>query len=240
MTNQDHRPEGQPTYPQPTYELEPDAAHVLLIRHGQSAPFIPGRPFDLIEGHGDPALSPLGLRQATQVGNRLASEPITAIYTSSLTRTKQTADPLATRLGITPSAEHDLREINLGVVEGGLLRELSARNDPIVTRMRAVRDWGAIPEAESNEELRARTSTVIDRLADKHTGELIAVFCHGGVIGALLGHATGAHPFNFTGSRHTGVSHLVISSEGWRVRRFNDNGHAGSLSADETLTDPAS
>ena len=70
------------------------------MRHGQSIPYVEGQPFPLVDGHGDPPLSPRGEWQAERVGERLADEPIDAIYVSSLTRTHQTAAPLASRLAM--------------------------------------------------------------------------------------------------------------------------------------------
>lgn len=246
------------SFPQLLFQPDPGACQVLLVRHGQSMAFVPGQPFPLVDGHGDPPLTELGLIQAELVGRRLAAEPISAIYVSSLTRTHQTAAPLAARLGLTPSVERDLREIYLGVGEGGTFRQMSADNHPAVLAMRARREWGEIPEAETNAQLQARTVAAVERIAASHPDEMVAVFVHGGVIGALVAHAVGANPFTFHGARHTSISHLVINqpelagsgagavsteAEGrtddrWVLRSFNDAGHAGTLTADhQTLAE---
>src|SRR5690554_4377299 len=52
----------------------PGSMQLILVRHGESAPHIPGTRFDLVDGHGDPALSELGRWQADRVGDRLADE----------------------------------------------------------------------------------------------------------------------------------------------------------------------
>ena len=224
-----------PSYPQMLYQPEEGACQVLLVRHGQSAPFVPDRPFALVNGHGDPHLTELGRHQAVLVGERLAEEPVDAIYASSLTRTQQTAAPLAAKLGLDVTVEPDLREVFLGEFEGGRLRQMSANGHPAVLAMRAEREWGRIPGGESNATLTARTVTAIERIAAAHPNQLVAAFCHGGVIGALLAHATGTNPFTFNGSRHTAISHLVIDSAGWVVRSFNDGAHAGRLTVDHQL-----
>ena len=228
-----------PTFPQTLFAAEPGACQVLLIRHGQSAPFSPDRPFELIDGHGDPHLTDLGHHQARLVAERLAGEPISAVYASSLTRTRQTAAPLADRLGLETAVEPDLREVFLGEAEGGRLRQLVAEGDPVVARMRAERQWGVIPGAETNEELRARTVGAVDRIVARHPDQLVAAFCHGGVIGSVVGHAAAAHPFVFNGARHTSISHLVVGPSGWVIRSFNDGAHAGQLTADHQLPEPS-
>ncbi|MEM8925299.1 MAG: histidine phosphatase family protein [Actinomycetota bacterium] len=223
------------SFPQTLYQPEEGACQIVLVRHGQSAPYMPGRPFDLVDGHGDPHLSELGHHQARLLGERLAHEPIDAIYTSSLTRTKQTAAPLAEKLGIAPEVEADLREVYLGEFEGGLFRQRAAEDHPAVVSMRAKGEWGEIPGAETNAQFQGRVVAALERIAAAHPDRLVVAACHGGVIGAALGHAIGAGPFVFNGARHTSVNHLVRNPSGWVIRSFNDGAHAGRLTVDHPL-----
>ncbi len=229
--------ENTDTYPQHFYEPPANSGQVLLVRHGQSQPFNPSSPFPLVDGHGDPPLSPLGEHQAELVGDRLSTEPISAIYVSSLTRTHQTAAPLAKRLGITPNVEPDLREVFLGEGEGGRFREMAANDHPAAVALRESGEWGMVPGAETNQQLTDRTVGAVRRIATAHNDELVAAFCHGGVIAAVLGYTMGVGAMTFNGARHTSISHLVIENPGsdpkhWTLRLFNDGSHAGSLTAD--------
>lgn len=219
-------------YPQTFFQPDPGACQVVLVRHGQSAPFVEGQPFPLVDGQGNPPLSPLGEWQAQQVGLRLSSEPIDAIYATSLQRTSQTATPLAERLGLEIGVVPDLREVFLGVGEGGMFRKMSAEGHPSTVAMRANREWGEIEGAETNAQFTGRTVPALQQLADRHPDQLVAVFVHGGTIGSLLGHALGVNMFTMTGSRNSAISHLVVSGSEWIVRSFNDAGHAGPLTAD--------
>jgi len=219
-------------YPQTFFQPDPGACQILLVRHGQSAPFVEGTPFPLVDGQGDPPLSPLGEWQADQVGARLATEPIEAIYATSLQRTRQTAAPLAAHLDLPIAVEPDLREVHLGVGEGGLFRKMSAEGHPSTVAMRANREWGEVEGAESNAQFAGRTVPALQRLAAAHADQLIAVFVHGGTIGSLLGHALGVNMFNLMGSRTSAISPLVVNGDAWTVRSFNDGAHAGPLTAD--------
>jgi probable phosphoglycerate mutase len=229
----------EPTeYRQYRFAPPPGACEILLVRHGESAAVVPGVEIPLVDGHDDPALSADGRAQAQLLAARLAHERVDAIYVSSLRRTQETAAPTAAAHGLTPTIEHDLREVFLGEWEGGLFRKRVSENDPIAEAMFREGRWDVIPGAESHEQLAARLVPVIERIASTHPDQRVMVVVHGGVIGSLLAHASGGRPFAFVGADNASISHLVILGDRWIVRRFNDTGHLdGELSAQaEALT----
>jgi 2,3-bisphosphoglycerate-dependent phosphoglycerate mutase len=197
----------------------------VLVRHGQSEAYHDGTAFELVDGHGDPPLSPLGLRQAQQVCARLADWRIDAIYVTTLRRTVQTAAPLAERLGLEMVVEAGLREVHLGDWEGGLYRKMVADGHPTALAMRTRERWDVIPGAEPDEAFSARVRSAIAGLAARHPGQRVAVFTHGGVIGKALCLATGSRPFAFIGSENGSIARLVVTSEHWIVRGYNDTAH---------------
>jgi 2,3-bisphosphoglycerate-dependent phosphoglycerate mutase len=227
----------QPTeYRQIKFQAPPGSTELLLVRHGESQPFREDDPPPQTEGHGDPPLAPEGHWQAGQLGARLAQEKIDAIYGSSLQRTQQTAAPLAARVGIEPTIEHDLREIHLGDWDNGLMRKMSVERHPLLLEAAAKEEWGLIPGAESDADLRARVMPVIERIVHDHADQRVVVVVHGGVIGAVLSEATNSRPWAFMSADNGSISHLVGHDGRWILRRFNDTGHlAGELS---TETDP--
>jgi probable phosphoglycerate mutase len=101
-------------YRQHRFRPPPGATDMLLIRHGESAPARPDEPAPLLDGQSDPDLDPHGRQEARLVADRLRGEEVAAIYTSTLRRTAQTAEPLAAQTGLTPRADADLREVFLG------------------------------------------------------------------------------------------------------------------------------
>ncbi|MEB3369108.1 histidine phosphatase family protein [Saccharopolyspora mangrovi] len=214
-------------YRQSSFAPPAGATDILLVRHGESAPAVLGKPFDLVGGQGDPELAPAGREHAERVGQRLSSERIDALYVTNLRRTTETAAPLASRLGLTPQVEKDLREVHLGEFEGGLFRQKVAQNDPVIQRMHAEGRWDVIPGAESSEALRERVVAAIERLATSHPDQRIAVFTHGGVIGEVLAIASGSLPLAFLGASNGSISQIVVTGERWIVRRFNDTAHLG-------------
>jgi probable phosphoglycerate mutase len=213
------------SYPQSGFPDIPGSADILLIRHGQSEPYVPGTPFPLVEGHADPGLTPAGQEQAALLADRLATTRIDGIYVSTLRRTAQTAAPLAARLGLVPRVEPELREVHLGNWEGGEYRQRVAERDPIVRQVFEQERWEVIPGAETSASLAARVRAAIERLAAAHAGDRLAVFTHGGVIAQTLALASGSRPFAFLSADNASISRLVITGRHWIVRGFNDTAH---------------
>ncbi len=119
------------TYRQAKFVFPQGATELLLIRHGESRSASLDRPFDLINGQGDPELSQEGIDQAKRLAERLIHQRIDAIYVTNLRRTAETAAPLANRIKIEPQVEEDLREVHLGEWEGGIFRMKAAESDPV-------------------------------------------------------------------------------------------------------------
>ena len=203
----------------------PGAADLLLIRHGETQAAIRGQDFPMVEGQGDPALHPEGERQAIAVGERLKTEPISAIYVTTMQRTHQTAAPLARHLGLEPKVERDLREVSLGDWDGGEFRFRAAENDPAILRAREEQEWGHIPGAETTAAFHARVRSGLLRVASANPDALVAVVVHGGVVGAALAMAAGAEAFAFNGAANGSISRLVVHGERMIVRGFNDVSH---------------
>lgn len=212
-------------YRQVRFQPPPGSTELLLIRHGESVPARPGEPFPLVDGHGDPELSPQGRHHAECVARRLSSQRLDAIYVTTLRRTAQTAEPLARLLGMTPRVAADLREVHLGEWEGGLFRRMVAENHPIAQRMLTEQRWDVIPGAEPAARFATRVRAAVQRLAADHPGQRLAVFTHSGVIGQVLALASGAHGLAFVGADNGSISRLVVTDRGWVVRGFNDVTH---------------
>jgi 2,3-bisphosphoglycerate-dependent phosphoglycerate mutase len=215
-------PEG---FRQHRFSPPPGATTLLIVRHGESAPAHPDRPFPLLDGHGDPPLDPVGVQQADLLADRLQHETIDAIYVTTLQRTHETAAPLAARIGRSVVVEPDLREVFLGEWEGGALRERAAAGDPIFQRIFTEQRWDVIPGAEPHEEFDERVWRGFQRIVAAHPDQRVMVVAHGGVIGQLLHRVTGSTRFAFSGADNASISEIVASPERIVLRRYNDVSH---------------
>jgi probable phosphoglycerate mutase len=215
-------------YRQHSYQAPSGATEILLVRHGESRAASADNPFPLVDGHGDPELHANGAAQALLVRDRLQHENIAAIYATSLQRTQQTAAPLAAQLGLEVAIEADLREVFLGEWEGGVLRMKVAAGDPIYQQMQAEERWDAIPGAESWTALNQRIMAALGRIHGRHPDQKVVAVVHGGVIGHITAHASGARPFAFNGADNGSITHIVMLADMLKVRSFNDNAHVKS------------
>ena len=226
---QSHDPPDDVEYAQQRFSPPPGSTQLLLVRHGASAPARPGTTFPLRDGQGDPPLAPEGHEQARLVGARLASEPVDALYVTTLQRTRQTAAPLVEATGLEPRVEPDLREVHLGEWEGGRYREHVANDHPIAREMFEKQRWDVIPGAEPDEEFRGRVVAGIERIRDRHPGQRVVAVVHGGVIAAAVGHAAGVSGWMFAGAENCSIHHLVLVDGLWMLRAYNDVAHLGPL-----------
>lgn len=212
-------------YHQSTYSPPAGAADLLLIRHGRTEAARAGESFPMVDGHGDPALHPVGEEQARLVADRLKNDTIAAIYVTSLRRTHQTAAPLAAHLGLEPRVEADLREVRLGDWDGGEYRIKAAEGAPEFRRAIETQEWGEIPNGERTADLHARVRAGLLRIAAAHPDERVAVFVHGGVVGAAMSIASGAQPFHFNGAENGSISRIVVLGDRMWVKGYNDCAH---------------
>lgn len=212
---------------QSRFTRPPGACEILLVRHGESAPYVEGRTHPLVGGQGDPPLDPVGVEQARLTAERLIStgEPISAVYVTTLQRTHQTAAPLVERLGIEPTVVAELREVHLGDWEGGEFRRRMVDGDPLGVEVHTQGRWDLIPGGEPSESFAARVRSGIERIAAAHPDEVVVAVVHGGVIGQIITLATGATGFSFVGADNASISHLVVAGDRWIVRCFNDTSH---------------
>ena len=207
----------------------PGATTVLVVRHAESAAEVPGRPFELRGGHGDPELHPVGLRQAELLADRLEHEQIDAIYVSSLRRTHQTAAPLAHRLGITPVEEPGLREVFLGDWEGGQFRKRAVDNDPLFLEIFRQERWDVIPGAEPLDEFDERVWSAFQHIVAAHPDQRVMIVSHGAFIAHLLHRVSESRRFAFSVADNASISEVVAAPDRIVLRRYNDVSHLSSL-----------
>jgi broad specificity phosphatase PhoE len=208
-----------------------DSTRILLVRHGQSEGNAEGR----FGGHTATPLSARGRRQARRAARALASEKITAIYSSDLLRAVQTAEPLAKLTGLEIKRTTAFRERSVGVMEG-LTFEEAAASHPEQYAALIRRDFEhVILGGESYRQMLDRASAKLDHAIEQHRGGRICVFSHTGTICILTLHLMGAldapelRPV-WIKTTNCGITRIELRSDGFvRILAVNDTRHLAGL-----------
>ncbi|MDX1658920.1 MAG: histidine phosphatase family protein [Nitriliruptorales bacterium] len=220
---------------------------LILVRHGQ-----PGWATDDGAAVFDPGLKSIGRRQADAVAERLAGweEPIDELYVSTATRARETAAPVADRLGLEPKVEEWLHEIRLPEHWDGTPAEEVGR----VLREARVRPrdewWDGLADGESFRDFHHRVTTGLGAAltswgVTRHNDDpehlwhvaredqRIAIVAHAGTNSVVIGYLLGLEPQPWEWERfasdHASVTVLqtapIASGWIWGLQRFSDVAH---------------
>lgn len=161
---------------------------LIMIRHGVTA-WNKERRF---QGQIDIPLDDEGLRQAQLLGQSMAGAALAAVYASDLTRARQTAEPLASAIGLPVVAEPGLRERHYGAFEGRTWDELQREHAADFARWRAREPDFSLPGGgETLLALHDRVEATMRALAARHPGSSLVAVTHGGVLDCAYRIATG-------------------------------------------------
>jgi probable phosphoglycerate mutase len=204
----------------------PAATTLVLVRHGETSANVDG----IWHGSLDTALTARGRSQAERVAEHLARTraDASALYASPLARARDTASPIARRLGLAPRYEDDLREYDLGAWEGKSYAEL-VREHRLFERMRREPDWQP-GGGESARQVAERLAGRIAGIAEAHAGERVILVTHGGALTLALGwlidreHAAWRRVMD-----NCAVSELVFAPEP-SLASWNEVAHLADLS----------
>ncbi|HEY7142557.1 MAG TPA: histidine phosphatase family protein [Methylomirabilota bacterium] len=153
-----------------------------LVRHGETSCNSEGR----FQGRLDAPLSPRGHAQAAALAAGLAGTRFDALYTSPLSRARETAVACGSALGLEPIALDDLREIGLGAWEGLTLETVRARDGERYRRWREAPVAHPPAGGEPMAGLAGRVRAALDGLTARHPAGRVLVVSHGGAIASAL------------------------------------------------------
>ena len=196
---------------------------LCLVRHGETAWNAEGR----VQGQTDVPLNVVGTAQAGAVGAALADERFAAIYSSDLTRVRQTAEPAAQRLGLAIRYDAAPRERHYGMFETLTYLEVRERFPADYARFRNKELDYDFRGGESLRAFNERALECVRSLAARHAGEAILVFTHGGVLEMVYRHAAA---LGLSSTRefeipNAAINWVEVTGESWRVRRWAERGH---------------
>jgi probable phosphoglycerate mutase len=202
---------------------------LLLVRHGATSFTAENR----FSGAGVVDLSAEGRAQVEALAERLAECPLSAIYTSPLARTLQTAESLAAPHGLQLQPREGLREINHGHWEGLSRREVEERFPEEYTAWQADPFTFAPLGGESGVSVLARALPVVREIVTSHPRSSVLVVSHKATLRVLLASLLGfdARGYRDRLDQSPACLNVVDFKDAARARLmlFNDTSHYAAL-----------
>ena len=203
-----------------------DSTIFYLIRHGQ----IDANIRRLWHGSTDSKLNAIGESQVEEMAKHVSGKhpEISAVYCSPLSRTHNTAIPLAKQLKLEAVPDHNLREYGIGELEGTHFDELTEQHQ-FFEEIASDQDYA--PEGgESVNQVGERMLESFHNLRDRHQGQSIAIVSHGAAIGIVLTRLLDkrVYPFDDYHMVNTGYTKLNWSSEPY-LEFFNVTDHLSPM-----------
>jgi 2,3-bisphosphoglycerate-dependent phosphoglycerate mutase len=193
---------------------------LVFVRHAEPV----RTPAGSVEGPADPGLTPLGVAQAARLAAWLVYEPITAVLSSPMRRACETAEPLASALGLEVEIVDGLIEYDSTSSDYIPMDELQATGDP---------RWLAMVEGRWEElggdpahVFKARVAQCVDEIVNRFPGQRVAAVCHGGVVNCAFASFLDIDRYLWFEPAYTSISRVVASRSGIRsVVSLNERAH---------------
>lgn len=152
----------------------------FLIRHGSNDYFT----HTLVGRKPGVHLNDAGRSEADRLAARLSNEGIQTIFSSPLERCRETAEPLASKIGVKVQTAGELLEVDFGDWTGKTFAELDTLEQ--WKQWNYFRSGGRAGNGETMIEVQSRIVGLIQRLHREHPNGRIALFSHGDPLRAAL------------------------------------------------------
>lgn len=196
---------------------------LCVVRHGETAWNAEHR----VQGQLDVPLNAIGLAQARAASKVLGREKFDVIYSSDLSRARQTAQPTAELLSAKVLLDEALRERHYGIFERLTYAEVKEKFPEDYARFEAGEPDYDFRTGESLKDFSARSIAAVSKIAEQHKGQSILVFTHGGVLDHLHRFITG-DPLSTQrgfGIPNAGLNRIEVTSAGWRIHSWAEVAH---------------
>ena len=205
--------------------MEFSGIRILLIRHGETDWNRNGR----FQGRSDLPLNQKGKDQAHALALALKDEPLTAIYSSPLTRARETARVIRDFHPSIPLIEEEgLVEMNLGEFEGMEAGHWVVGHADFLKSWRETPASVRMPGGENLQEVQARAVGTLERIAKLYPMESTLLLCsHNFVNLTILCYALKIPLNRFREVRQETAALNILYIEGERLvaKVVNDRSH---------------
>ncbi|WP_456343079.1 alpha-ribazole phosphatase [Thermovibrio sp.] len=201
---------------------------VILVRHGKTVWNAEGR----YQGKMDIPLNEEGREQARKVGEALKGFPVKAVYSSPLSRCRDTAQEIAKHHGLEVQVKEGFKEIDHGRWEGMLASEVEREYPELLKLWKEKPSQVKMPEGESLKDVYDRAVKAFEDVVRSHSDEdLIVIVGHDATNKVLMCHllGTGLDKFWAFKQANCGITVLEYEPESGKVivHVANATGHLG-------------
>ncbi len=173
-------------------------------------------------------LNDYGKQQAAALGDRLAKIPLTAIYSSPLERTMETANAIAAHHNLSIQAEIGIGEVQYGKWQGKKIKKLAKKKSWEIVQNFPTRMQ--FPEGETMRGAQIRAIDAIERIYQHYHEQknvTIALVSHSDIIKMIVAHYLGMHLDMFQRVNISTASLTIMMLGNGRpfIERVNDPSH---------------
>lgn len=146
----------------------------ILVRHGQTE----WNRVERFRGQVDIPLNETGKAQAQKVAARLAGDKIDVLYASPLSRTMQTAEPIAAGHQLEIQKHDTLMDIDIGALEGLTVEEAKQSFPEVIDKWMNAPGHVKFPKGESIKTVTNRLQALLEELSTRHPDQTVALVSH--------------------------------------------------------------
>ncbi|MCH7578519.1 MAG: histidine phosphatase family protein [Chloroflexi bacterium] len=141
-----------------------------------------------LQGQAEFPLTERGRRQAEELAASLAERQVIAVYSSPIRRALDTAEAIASPLGLTVEVQAALQEYDFGKLSGLTWPEIREQRPQLIEQLLSdSADYPEYPGEEGREPFRQRVCKALWGISERHAEEeSVAVVTHAGPVAVFL------------------------------------------------------
>ncbi len=208
---------------------------LYIIRHGQTA----WNREEVFRGTRDIPLNEVGLKEAAALADSLHKIRFDALYTSPLSRARQTADAVAKHQSLSPQIEPLLTDLNFGAWQGRPHEEVKQEYPELYQTWVTAPEQTHFPEGASLQDVLNHADTLLANLRETHQGQTVGLFTHRVVCKVLICRLLGLGLGHFWQIEQSTacLNRFRLKGNLWICEALNSQCHLTPLAAMRTTAD---
>ena len=202
---------------------------IILARHGNTS----WNKDKIFQGSKDVPLDDLGREEAWAVAKWLQDETIHVVYTSPLSRARDTAIAIARHHDLKVLDLPGLADLSYGDWDGVPLKEVKVKYAGLYHQWETAPQTVRFPNGETLAVLRTRALAAVEEVVQRHPDRTVLLMAHRAVNKVLIAAFIGQDNSNFwrIAQDTTAINRFHLVEDGrrvgktWYITSINDTGH---------------